>query len=275
VINLYHLKYFYDAAQASSMTQSARLNGLSRPGISQAIQSLENILGVDLVHHQKKKFILSNEGQWLFSRCREIFDALESVSNEITAQGKVLRGNLKVGCSRSLAAHLLPSALASITQLHPQLKVSVSLDITDNILKAVRERELDVGVVLVDEKKSLEGSVFLGAGKFVGASAGRLKSDANPLYLCTEDRPETLQFKKHLQSKGSPQFLEVKSWDLISELLAQGLGIGLIPEFILKMKNFKNLKQLKNLPSFGNYKIIAFPRAGASPQVSAFLEILK
>ena len=57
-MNIYHLKYFIDAARFQSVSLSAKENLVSHSAVSQAIKSLEAHFEVNLVFHSKRLFQL-------------------------------------------------------------------------------------------------------------------------------------------------------------------------------------------------------------------------
>ena len=73
MFNLFHIKYFLDAARLGSVAAAAKENHVSSPGVSQAIRRLEEQLGDTLLTHRKNHFELTAMGRssstlsWMFS----------------------------------------------------------------------------------------------------------------------------------------------------------------------------------------------------------------
>jgi DNA-binding transcriptional LysR family regulator len=61
-ISLTHLLYFRDAANLGSVAAAARKNFVTPSAVSQAIKNLESTFSVKLLGHNKRTFVLTDEG---------------------------------------------------------------------------------------------------------------------------------------------------------------------------------------------------------------------
>src|SRR4051812_24933256 len=108
-LNLSHLKYFFDAAQAGSVGSAAAKNFVTSSTVSQGIRRLENSLGVSLLHHKKREFRLTGEGSRLLHDCDAIFRSIENLSTGL--QGSEPSGPLRFASSHSLMSAFVLEAL--------------------------------------------------------------------------------------------------------------------------------------------------------------------
>ncbi|MBS1986247.1 MAG: LysR family transcriptional regulator [Bdellovibrionales bacterium] len=275
MLNLFHLKYFFDAARLQSMTAAAAENHLSRPAISQAIRSLEIQLGADLLEHKRREFTLTHEGHWLLSQCEGVFQQVESIRDHIAGQRALASGLLRVGCSRSLAAFLLPDSLQQLGRKHPGLEISLSLGTTREICDSVAQRHIDLGLVLDDGAIHDHRGPTLHRGNFVCVQAKRGKPENR--WLLTEPRPETKKFRTTVANKkefSSWRILEIHSWDLIAQFAAQGLGVGLVPDFLLRTPVGAGLQALPDLSFRSPYEVVLIQRKD-TPNNRLFVESLQ
>lgn len=274
MLNLFHLKYFSDAARSGSMTVAAQRNGLTRPGVSQAIKNLEDQLGVRLIEHKKREFALTAQGRRLMDECDALFDRVDELKDQIASESQSPSGPLSVGCSRSLASYFLPTALERLHKKHSALELSLTLGITREICVGVRNRSLDVGLVVDDGSIGALRGPVVARGRFICVK--RTKGQALDQFLVTEARPETLHLRKILATSSrykQARFLEVKSWDLIAEFASHGLGIGLVPDFMLNSPK-TTLTKISQLSPCGDYEVVAVQRR-PSTAGAAFLAALE
>jgi DNA-binding transcriptional LysR family regulator len=271
---MFHLKYFYDAALANSMTAAALRNNLTRPGVSQAIKSLEEQLGVQLIEHRKREFVVTNEGRWLVDQCQALFGQVDEIKSQMENLADKVVGQLKVGSSRSIASFLFPQAFSRLEQAHPRLQVSLALGVESDILHAVEARSIDIGFVLTDKPKANPSSTVVFKGEFICAGAKDLKTKNK--FLVTENRPEVAALKRSVGELGisDSKYLEIQSWDLIRDFAIQGLGIALLPDFLLSTDRGKSLKAIPKLSLHTKYQVVAYYRQ-RTPAIRALLECIQ
>ena len=112
--NLYHLKYFADAASLGSVGAAARKNSVSQPAVSQGIKKLELALGVELLVHSKNRFKLTPEGELVLVRIKEILSAFQNLREELSEKQEEVSGQVSLGTMRSLALHFLPKLFKNL-----------------------------------------------------------------------------------------------------------------------------------------------------------------
>src|SRR4051794_19816946 len=108
MINPYHLRYFVDAAKSGSLTEAAKRNRVSQSAVSQAIRSLEKSIGFSLTTHHKKVLNLTDEGKAVLKHSEGVFQSLDQLTAAIQEIGTGHAGNLKIGCTHTLAVGILP-----------------------------------------------------------------------------------------------------------------------------------------------------------------------
>ena len=75
--NLIYLKYFIDAAESNSVSESAKKNFVTQSCVSQGIKKLEQTLKVDLTMHLRNRFKLTEEGKIIFIKGKQVFKSLK------------------------------------------------------------------------------------------------------------------------------------------------------------------------------------------------------
>jgi len=72
-MELNHLRYFFEVAQAGSFTEAARRLHVSQSALSKAVATLEDSEGVELFTRTKKGVTLTSLGAEVFKRSHAIF----------------------------------------------------------------------------------------------------------------------------------------------------------------------------------------------------------
>lgn len=242
-MNIQNLKYFTDAARFKSMTKAADLNHLSRPAVSQAIQKLEQELGIDLLVHKRRSFELTQAGLTLLKRSESLFIHIEDTAAAVRTINGPLSGEFRIGAARTLANFSLHTAIAKMRTEFPEVDFKIFLQSSQDLIEKLQSRELDVAFFIGDEALNGFKQTVIGRGSFCLVKPKKGKAE-NTAYAITERRPETerlkVLFERHFSTQ-LPIFAEIPSWDAIWSWINQGVCGGLVPDFMVKNADSKDL----------------------------------
>ncbi|MBE3637285.1 LysR family transcriptional regulator [Mangrovicoccus algicola] len=131
-----HLK-FLAAAEALNMSQ---------PAVTAQILELERNLGLRLFHRTKREVALTPEGRDLVPMMARIAETLEAVVEASEELGAGRRGRVRIAVLPSVAASILPGAIAGFRAAHPGIEIAVADVLAEEILALVRSGEADFGI---------------------------------------------------------------------------------------------------------------------------------
>lgn len=234
-MNLYKLRYFYDAARLQSVTESARINSVTQSAVSQAIRGLEDELDAKLIHHGKNSFDLTDGGRVAFKECEVIFGAIENLKANLTRSNHELTGALKVAATNSIALTILASKLKAISKKHPQLTIQLKLGNSDQVKEFLRTQEAEIGFILEDDEMDELHSTFVMDGNFllVGSPKFIAADKFDKIIVTRQNKVEIRHLKKKL-GKDIQLHMEVFSWELIRQLCVDGAGVGYLPDYLIQ-----------------------------------------
>lgn len=98
-INIRATEYFEAVARLGTVTKAAEELGISPSAVSQQIKNLETQFGVRLFRREKRRLVLTHDGDRLFRTITQAFGALRNARNAICGQSD----------RRSLSIHVSPS----------------------------------------------------------------------------------------------------------------------------------------------------------------------
>lgn len=253
------LKYFYDTVKTGSVQSSSKENFVSSAAVSNGIKTLEAQLQVELLVHKRKAIEVTHHGFKLYRRAEEIFKLIDDVRADIDENALNLGSTIRFCINSSLAESYLAEFLVLFYQKYPHFKIEFKTGGPLKIKNWVHHDDYTLGINLERKEVVNYNKVTLHKGHFVAIQ----KKSANfklgeEQFILSEPWPEIIHFRKryNTQFKKSPDTrLQLQSWHLISKMAKQGLGVGIVPDYIVA--NDPEIRQLSYDFTLMDYQIVA------------------
>lgn len=249
------IQIFRRVAQKQSFSQVAAEFNVTQPTISKAVAQLERLLGVSLFRRTTRGLSLTNEGQKLFNSSGPVLDLFDSVIASVKSEKQQLRGQVRVTASLAFARLILSSLFNDFSGLHPELKFHFHL--SDGYVDLV-ENNIDIAIRIGDLQDSSLKALKVGQSKRnFYASRAYLKKFGQPknlndlknhrllFFTRLSDRPAwpLIQDNKKIQFQFDP-YLQSDGSDLIREAVLEGVGISLLPSWMMIGHSDKKIEAL-------------------------------
>jgi DNA-binding transcriptional LysR family regulator len=131
------LRTFLRVTELSSFTQAADSLGLPKANVSDAIRSLEDLLGTRLLHRTTRKVQATQDGLALYERAKDLLTDVDELESMFRRRKTVLSGRLRVDLPTLVARRVVVPRLGEFLHAHPGLEVELSS--TDRRVDVVRE----------------------------------------------------------------------------------------------------------------------------------------
>jgi DNA-binding transcriptional LysR family regulator len=177
-------KSFSRAAQAKHMTQSA---------MSRLVKSLEEELGVTLLHRKGKVVLPTPEGKLLYEHAKKILEDYSRLEQDIGSATRTAKDALRLGASRTPAVHLLPQALYDFSKTHPNVRIELSVCKSSSVLRDLRDGKIDIGIV--------EGALR------TDEVSGEIVAEDEIVIIASENHPLTRKKTVTIQDLTTEQFI--------------------------------------------------------------------
>lgn len=281
-MNIYHLKYFIDAARLNSVSRSAELNNVSHSAVSQSIGNLEQYFDVQLIYHAKRKFQLTPQGEQLLAEGMKILSSLTEVKEHLQSSVKEVRGDLILWAPQSLVVESLYRTLASYRKKYPKVRIQLKTGAAAQVRRSITTGEGHVGILIDDGNISEYSSVNVKSGNFVLATKGKHHSlEQGPVIITGKDKIEVIHLAKTYKSKYKTDIkfdMEVLSWGVIKNLIEKNFGIGYVPDYCVAQE--LQSQRLQAIPMPGkafhyDIKAIWSSERQIHPNAKLFVSMLK
>lgn len=179
---IHAMQVFVRVAEMQSFTRAAESMGLPKGSLSRQLQSLENAMGVRLLHRTTRRVQLTQDGLIYYERCRDVLATLDEMDSLFQHDPATLSGKLRVDMPVSMACDYILPRLPDFMQHYPGIEVELSS--SDRRVDVVRE-----GFDCVVRVGTLENSGL------IARPLGRLTliNCASPDYLTRFGTPTTLE----------------------------------------------------------------------------------
>jgi DNA-binding transcriptional LysR family regulator len=243
-----HLQYIAAIVRCNSFTKAAEALHITQPTISKMIKNLENELNLEVFDRGGKHIKLTAAGKAIYDYAVPILALFDNLQTEINDLTYLKKGSIRIGLPPMAGSSFFPSVLKSFQDKYPSIAIKLIEDGAKKVEEHVADGTLDVGVVLWPVDETLFDSFQL--------VSDRLKILLHPSHPLATSKQITLNelanekfilfnsdFALHdriineCQTIGfEPQIVyESSQWDFIGEMVAENLGIAMLPERICEL----------------------------------------
>jgi DNA-binding transcriptional LysR family regulator len=146
-MNLHHLRLFTAVVNHGGFTKAAASLHLSQPAISKSLNELERQLNLTLLERSGRSIRLTDAGQALYARARELFGVEWIAEQELREIRGLKRGVLRIGASTTIATYMLPPYLGRFHLRHPGIRIRATSANTRTVLRMLLESRADIALV--------------------------------------------------------------------------------------------------------------------------------
>lgn len=147
-MNLQQLEYLLELNKRRNYKSAAQKLFITQPALTIQIKNLEEELGVTIFDRTKKPIIPTEIGEELIEQSRIIIKEINRLKDIVSQSQKQLKGNLRIGIIPTVAPYLVPFFINKFTNSYPEIKLEIKEIVTEDIISALKERELDAGIIV-------------------------------------------------------------------------------------------------------------------------------
>lgn len=146
-MELKQLRYFIVLCEELHFTRAAEKLGIAQPSLSQQIQLLEKEVGTPLIDRIGKKNVITEAGQVLLKHSYQIFHELSQAEAAMSEIQGLEKGRLQIGALLTVVNYVLPPSVLQFHEAYPNIELSIQGLRTGDIIKALLQNELDLGIL--------------------------------------------------------------------------------------------------------------------------------
>jgi DNA-binding transcriptional LysR family regulator len=161
------LRVFIAVAERLHVTQAARALHMTQSAASAAVQALESAIGTKLFNRVGRHIELTEHGRIFLPEARAVLKRLAQAEQTLAELDGLERGSLALWASQTIAGYFLPGFIARFRRERPNIDLSLVIDNTAGVARAVAAGDADLGFVEGDVEDPLLVRIDVGADQLV------------------------------------------------------------------------------------------------------------
>jgi DNA-binding transcriptional LysR family regulator len=137
---------FLIIVEESSITGAARKLSLSQPSVSNALKRLEAHLGMRLIHRKKGMFSLTEQGLRVYEYVSSAGSIIDNMAEQFAGEAGAVLGELNMQVASHVGCQSFDETLAQFHALYPNVLISINTQPSADIVNAVAEGRLHIGL---------------------------------------------------------------------------------------------------------------------------------
>jgi LysR family hydrogen peroxide-inducible transcriptional activator len=148
-MNIHQFQYIISLAEKKHFEKAADACFISQSTLSTMVAKFEDEIGIMIFDRKKKPLEVTAEGKRIIDQIKKInkeISNLDELTQEI--KGKI-KGALSISVIPTIAPYLLPLFLHDFASRFSELNIEVREQTTSEILRQLKSRELDIGIISI------------------------------------------------------------------------------------------------------------------------------
>jgi LysR family nitrogen assimilation transcriptional regulator len=262
-MDLRQLRYFVAVAERGGFGAAASALNVAQSALSRHVRLLEHELGGALLERGARGVAATEAGKILMARGRWLLGAVDDIKAEVLTENREPSGTVRLGAPSSLADIFYAPLARLFARRFPKVQLELSDGLTEEMTDRLLRAEIDLAIVtgpqpndhldydvLVVEQVFLigpPGDELLRRGELTRREFDRLPAAVRPL-------------SRSIFPQSARSSLRVESMTPLKQMVAMGLGYGLLPFSGIHHEVAAGTLSAALLPWLRADRVLALPR---------------
>ena len=242
------LEYFCTISELENFTRTAKVLHVSQPSVTKAIKALEAELGLTLIDRSQKHVTLTEAGRAFLIHARRIMQDAELAKQDMMRFCVGSAGTIHFGVPPMFEAYLFPTFFKEFREKFPTTILDVQeFGDSEEVRERVEVGDLDFGVIFGSPETTFPHEFVI-----MHDAMSLCLPEGHPLSAKKEvafeslrrerfilQQPRTYQYRaifaRCIEAGFTPDvMLTTSQLKTIKQLVANGTGISILPDFVLR-----------------------------------------
>lgn len=145
-LDLTSLRLFVAVCQEHSIARAAEREFIAPSAVSRRISELETLIGLPLIQRHTRGVTITQAGQTVLRHAGKLIGDVEAMGAELSRLFTGTQGRVQIAANLSAIVQFLPEDVAAFQRLFPDVDIELEERHSPDVLRRVREREVDFGI---------------------------------------------------------------------------------------------------------------------------------
>ena len=264
-VSIDHLRAFIAVFEENGFSNAAVKLHLSQSAVSMQVRLLEDRIGATLFDRSKRPPRLTEVGRTVLDFGKQLVSTTGDLERYLQEFSSGISGEVKVGAISSISAYLLMPIVFQFLKKSPNLRFSIMTQSRSLLYDAVRHSEVDFAIVLSDTKpEDLAVTIIRTEPLCFAVSSNHVLRSKRlvtvkdlktvPFVHSLEGREYTKMVERLLERcdlKDVKVAMRVTSWESLQEAARAGVGVAVLPKFVIERDRRRRGAKIYELPVRG------------------------
>lgn len=245
---LRQLKVFEAVARHLSFSRAAEELHLTQPAVSIQVKQLEGHAGLPLFEQLGKKIFLTPAGREMLQHSRAIIQQFREAEEALAALRGIRGGHLNIAVI-SAGDYFFPRLLAEFCRRHEGVKVELSVNNREEVLRQIAENATDLAIMLrPPDTDDMVTVPFAPQPQVIVAAPGHplagrrripLKLLAREPFIVRERGSDTRHSMEEAfaERRFRPRItMEIRSFETIKQAVMAGMGVSFLSTYTIGLE---------------------------------------
>jgi DNA-binding transcriptional LysR family regulator len=275
-------------AQTENLTNAARECHLVLPAASRRIRELEVALGTKLFVRHSRGLKVTPAGKVFMRRGLSLLQELEGTIKELNDLDKGIVRHIHLFAGTAAISQFLPPLIAKYSKKYPEIQIDLEEQVSEQVVLALKAGKAEMGVFVEGSNtEGLDVQVFRADELVLIFPKGHHLTGKKPIAFSeTLDEqwislnPGAAMLNQQMSAasaigKRINLRMQVNSFDAVTQMVASGLGVALLPKaFALSVLQVNHLNWRALQDQWAQRKLMVGIRKDAGPDVIALRDFL-
>ncbi len=280
------LKYmaFVKTVETGSFTKAAESLHYAQSSVSKMIADLEKEWNLVLLERDRNGVHLTTSGEQVLPFARMLIDDYRRLESRVNEINGIETGMIRIGTFSSVAIHWLPNIFAEFQKDFPGIEYEMLMGDYEEVEHWIEEGRVDCGFLRLPTRPAFDTISLKKDEYLVVLPKGHPLCEQEQIdihqledqpFLLLEHGGKTEVSDLLEKSQVHPQ-IRFTTWEdyAIMAMVEKGLGIGILPELILKKIPYEIEVRRLAEPYYREIGIAVKDRSRMSPATEKFMEYL-
>jgi len=234
-ITLKQLEAFVGVVDLGSFRKAASVLGTTQPNISNRISTLEETLGVILLHRDAGSVRQTEKGAALLAIARQILWNAEAFL-EAAERQDLVDDRLRLGVTELIACTWLHRFLRRFREVYPSVSVELEVGLTGEIEKKLATGQIDLALQTGSFDREAGRTIHLQTYPYIWVAAPTLAeaNGTNRSMVNLLKGPVLTHGRNTVASKELARYAEAKRLASCVQMTVDGMGFALLPAALVR-----------------------------------------